>query len=129
MFDLRFHASVHKQARLSHITKLINGILLIKSQAWELPIVRKIEELWRKEYFLVKRHFCGMSLLQTIANNSALLLWTPVLFLYLSSSHSVKVISIFPVLGILLTIGRSSLSHFFSALRSLSDFVSIVLKV
>ena len=102
---------------------------MIKCLASERPIVRKIENLWRKENLLVKRHFCGMSVFQMIASNSAILLLIPLLIQYVRSPQTVAPATLFPALGLILLIGRFILQHFFTALRSLSDFVSVTLKM
>ena len=102
---------------------------MIKCLASERPIIRKIENLWRKENLLVKRHFCGMSVFQMIASNSAILLLIPLLIQYVRSPQTVAPATLFPTLGLILLIGRSILQHFFTALRSLSEFVSITLKM
>lgn len=63
------------------------------------------------------------------SNYSSILLWIPSLLHYLIQPYSVRPTALFPALGLLILMGRSILQHFFTALRSLSDFFGIVLKL
>lgn len=96
-------------SRIRVINELISGIRTLKAYAWELPLMKKIQRTRVLEIRSLYKIYCAKALLIGLAKNTAMLMFFPVLIIFLETGDSLTAGAVFALYGLLIRLNMSSI--------------------
>ena len=119
-------------ARIRVLSELISGIRTLKAYAWELPLVKKIQRSRVLEIRSLYKIYCIKALLLGIAKNAAMLMFFPVLIIFVETGDRLKAGAVFALFGLMnrftmsaivqLSLGATGLTDFLAFMKRLNTF-------